>query len=101
MTGILLENNDLDIKVQRNQNGRITRGLVLGDVLYQNQALILQMHKGELKERPAVGVGIEDMLMDNDYPAWRQSIREQLEMDGQKVNTVKINRDGIVIDATY
>lgn len=98
---MLLENNELDIKVQRDQSGRIVRGLRIGDVLYQNQSLILQMHKGELKERPAVGVGITDMLLDNDYPAWRQSIREQLELDRQKVRIIKINKDGIDIDANY
>lgn len=75
--------------------------LALGDILHQNQALLLLLHKGELKERPAVGVGISDMLLDNDPIYWRTSIKEQLEMDGQKVGGVKIMRDGIQIEATY
>ena len=71
------------------------------DILQQNQVLLLLLHKGELKERPAVGVGISDMLLDNDPIYWRTSIKEQLEMDGQKVGSVKIMRDGIQIESTY
>lgn len=75
--------------------------LQIGDILRQNQALILLLHKGELKERPAVGIGISDMLLDNDPIYWRTSIKKQLEMDGQKVDSVKIMLDGIQINATY
>ncbi len=75
--------------------------LALGDTLRQNQALLLLLHKGELKERPAVGVGIGDMLLDNDPLYWRTQIKEQLQMDGQRVERVKLNRNGIEIDATY
>lgn len=76
-------------------------GLVVGDILRQNQALLLMLHKGELKEHPAVGVGISDMLLDNDPIYWRTSVKEQLEMDGQLVESVKITRTGIQIEATY
>lgn len=75
--------------------------LVVGDTLRQNQALLLMLHKGELKERPAVGVGISDMLLDNDPIYWRTQIKEQLEMDGEKVDSVKITQTGIEIEATY
>lgn len=75
--------------------------LALGDTLRQNQALLLLLHKGELKERPAVGVGISDMLLDNDPIYWRTSIKEQLEMDGQKVQSVKLTKTDIKIEATY
>lgn len=76
-------------------------GIVVGDILRQNQALLLMLHKGELKERPSVGVGISDMLLDNDPIYWRTAIREQLEMDGQHIGSVKISRTGIQIEATY
>lgn len=72
-----------------------------GETVHQNQALILMLHKGELKERPAVGVGISDMLLDNDPLYWRGVIKEQLEMDGETVNSVKILTTGIQIDADY
>lgn len=80
----------------------VERGrLALGDTLCQNQALLLILHKGEQKERPAVGVGISDMLLDNDPIFWRTAIKEQLEMDGQKVGKVKITESGIDIDSEY
>ena len=75
--------------------------LATGDVLEQNQALILMLHPGELKERPAVGVGVSDMVLDNDPIYWRTAIREQLEIDGQTVSTVEVTTTGITIEATY
>lgn len=75
--------------------------LHLADTLHQNQTIILSLHKGELKENPAVGVGISDMLLDEDPLKWRSEIREQLEMDGQTVNDIKITRTTIDIDAHY
>lgn len=52
--------------------------LQLGEITPQNQAIIIQSHKGELKENPALGVGISDMLLDNDPLYWRVRIREAL-----------------------
>lgn len=101
MTGIQLTDNDLDIKVERDAAGRIVSGLTLTDTLPQNQALILVLHKGELKDDISVGVGIADMLLDSDVPGWRREIREQMEMDGQTVNAVEITSKGIRIDSKY
>lgn len=101
MNGIQLKDYEPDIQVRRGKDGKITSGLVVSDILRQNQALILLLHKGELKEWPAVGCGISDMLLDHDPIYWRTVIREQLEMDGQKVNSVKITTTGICVDASY
>lgn len=75
--------------------------LSTADTLRQNQALLLMLHKGELKENPAVGIGISDMLLDNDPIYWRTMIKEQLEMDGQRVSGVRLTTTGIEIKATY
>lgn len=101
MTGIQLADFAPLIDIKKDSLGLIQRGLTLGDTLNQNQAIILAMHQGELKERPMMGVGISDMLLDNDPIYWRTSIKEQLEMDGQRVGSVKITRTGIQIEATY
>ena len=53
------------------------------------------------KHMPGLGCGIADMLMDHDPLYWRTLIREQLEMDRQKVNSIRITPKGIDIDATY
>lgn len=101
MKGIQLIDFDLDIKVQRDSNGRITSGLIIGDVLHQNQALILAIDKGEIKTDPSVGVGLHTNVLSHDTLSLRKQIRQQLEMDGQKVNFVKVSPRGIEIDAKY
>lgn len=101
MNGIVMKDYEPLIDVRRDAEGRITEGLAVGDVLRQNQALILTLHKGELKERPMVGVGLSDMLLDNDPMYWRSSIRDQLELDGQTVGSVEITINGVKIDAEY
>ena len=101
MKGMQLTDYEPDIAIQRDEYGHITSGLVVGDILRQNQALILILNKGELKECPAVGVGINDMLLDNDPIYWRTEIKEQLEMDHQVVNSVTVTQTGIQIDAKY
>ena len=101
MTGIQLAHFAPLIDIKKDSLGLIQRGLTLGDTLNQNQAIILAMHQGELKERPMMGVGISDMLLDNDPIYWRTMIKEQLEMDGEKVGSVKITRTGIQIEAKY
>lgn len=101
MQGITLIDFDLKVEPLLDNDNKIMSGLVLGDVLRQNQALILMLNQGELKERPEVGVGIENMLLSNDPLYWRTIIAEQLEADKQKVVTIKITRQGIVIDASY
>ena len=73
----------------------------LGEITPQNQAIIIQCHKGELKENPALGVGISDMLLDHDPLYWRVRIRESLELDGQSVDEVRITTSGINLKASY
>lgn len=101
MNGIRTEDYDIKIDVQKGLDGRIISGLEIGDILRQNQALILVMHKGELKENPSVGVGISDIINDHQLDKWRAEIREQLEMDGQKVDSVKLDNYGLTIEAEY
>lgn len=93
MTGILLDNN-YQLTIGKD-------GLTLGEITQQNQAIILQCHKGEIKENPAIGVGISDMLLDHDPLFWRTRIREALEINGQTVDEVRINTQSITIKASY
>lgn len=101
MRAIKLNNFKIDVQLKFDDEGKILSGLNLGDTLRQNQALILVLHQGELKERPEIGVGIEDMLLDNDILYWRSRIREQLELDNQSVDKVRITTGGIEINASY
>ena len=101
MIGIQLTDYDVNIDVQRDGDGHIASGLVLGDILAQNQALILTMHKGDLKSDVSVGVGIDRMLLDNDRLGWEREIQEQLELDGQMVEAVEVTNKEIKIKAQY
>ena len=101
MTGIQLTGYDVDVQVQRDAAGLIDSGLVLGDILAQNQALILSMHKGDLKSDVSVGVGIDRMLLDSDRLGWKREIQEQLELDGQVVESVDVTLTYINIKAKY
>jgi hypothetical protein len=92
---------DLSVRVRRNAQGKITGGLSVGDVTHQNQALLLLAHKGELKEKPTVGVGINDMVNDGDVELWKREITSQLEADGQRVNRLEVSDSGLALEATY
>ena len=62
MKGIVLENDDLKVTVKRDEKGLITSGLVLDDVTFQRCDLIIRAQKGEFKEHPTLGFGIESYL---------------------------------------
>ena len=101
MNGIQLTDYDIAVKVKRDKYGKIISGLQVGDILHQNQALILSVRKGELKENPSVGVGLEDYLLSENLTALQNEIRQQLEMDGQTVTSVTVAEDTIAIDSKY
>lgn len=101
MNGIQLYNYDLAIDVKLDASGRIASGLIVGDILFQNQALILSFQKGDLKDDVSVGVGIERMLLDSDRLVWEREIQEQLELDGQTVESVVVDSKEIRIKASY
>lgn len=83
---------DLDIMIdpRRDAGGTIISGLNVGDTLYQNQYMILAAQKGEIKEFPDMGVGLEEIVNDNQIPAWRKTIYQELEKDGFRVTKVDI-----------
>ena len=101
MKGIQLIDYDIDIKPVRDKNGRIMSGLLVGDILHQNQAIILSVRKGELKEDPSVGVGLTDMLLTHDLTAIKNEIRQQLELDGQTVDKIVVSSSKVAIEAHY
>lgn len=96
------ERNDLKVQVVRDADGRITRGLVIGDITQQNVAALLNIHPGEVKDTPTVGVGISDIALDNDMLFWRGKIRQALENEGLRIKQFTFNNpNAIYIDAGY
>jgi len=92
---------DLAVQVRRDITGKIMGGAVIGDVTYQNQAMLLVGHKGEFKEHPTVGVGINDICNDNDLTLWRREITTQIEGDGQRISKLQLNGQGLTLEAKY
>lgn len=93
MFGLLLsDDNDLIVK-----NG----DLQIGDITNQNQDLIIMSAKGEFKEEPLKGVGVEDFLDDESPESLLRNIRTELSKEGMKVQQLSINNGIINIQATY
>lgn len=93
---------DLKIEVQRDSKGLITQGLVIGDTMSQNQALILIANPGELKNEPTLGVAINELLFDNDYLRFRHRIRDHFEKDGLTVKNIQLSEGKpLLIEASY
>ena len=91
--GIQLDNNgDLLIR-----NG----ALQIGDTLYQNQYMILSAQKGEIKHSPTLGVGLSDMLHDDDILTWKKTIREEFAKDGLVVSELEITTNTMTLKADY
>jgi hypothetical protein len=101
-TGIQLDNNyDLIIRVRRDAQGKITGGLSTGGIACQNQALLLLAHKGELKEHPLAGIGINDVIGDSDFDLWKREITAQIEADGQRIKRLSLDEKGLMLEAGY
>jgi len=73
----------------------------IGDTLYQNQYMIMLAQKGEFKEFPRLGVGIEDITNDEDIAEWKKRIREEFAKDGLKVDKLELVNNEILIEADY
>lgn len=75
---------------------------VIGDATLQHQRHIIVAQKGEYKEHPEIGVGIDNALLDENPKTLLTQIRRNFEYDGMQVNTIQINNDGsITVDAPY
>lgn len=98
---LLKDGYDLAIHVKRDAAGKIEQGVETGHTTCQNQALILLIQKGELKLSPLVGVGIGDMVNDNDARAWKREITQQLESDGQRITRLDVGLAGLTLEAQY
>jgi hypothetical protein len=93
MKGILLtENNELAITVVRNSSGLIESGLTIGNTDYQRVKMIIAAQKGEFKEFPTLGFGIESYLKMTVTPATRQKFINNL--------TTELLSDGIKAKVT-
>lgn len=87
------DNGDLLI-----QNG----DFVIGESDNQHQLDILLAEKGEFKEFPEIGVGIQEMLSDDDFVEFLIEAKKNLEYDGMNINNIEFTENGSLnIDGNY
>lgn len=100
--GILLdENMELVINPVRDLSGVIISGLVVGNVTFQNQKILINATKGEIKEDPLAGVGASNYAESNDKEGFAREIRSQLTRDGQTVKTISVKLPNVRVEAKY
>jgi hypothetical protein len=82
---------------------RIENGdFVKGESTLQHIDLMLRLEKGELRQYPKTGIGINTYLLNDAAGEAYQEIQKQLEADGMKVRKIQIFEDGSInIDAFF
>lgn len=90
------------IRLKQTTEGRIdidlTAGsITVGDTSMQEEALVLLTQRGEWKEYPLIGVGLADMVGDEDVRYWKREITENLARVGIRIKGVIIKNEQIEI----
>ncbi|MCX8018942.1 MAG: hypothetical protein N2747_00440 [Chitinophagaceae bacterium] len=67
----------------------------------QHMALLLMTHPGEWVEHPTTGVGLSDMVLDDDLLYWEHEIADQFRADGVIVSKIKLTQENLDLDAHY
>ena len=75
--------------------------LQTGNTLYQNQYMILKAQKGDFKEYPLLGVGIDEITNDEDTLEWKKRIRENFSYDELVIDSISISNNQTFIVADY
>lgn len=106
----LIDNTDqgnlMDIKVvpTYDTEGKIVSGLVIGNTLQQNKALILMSNPGEHKNAPTQGVGLADAGLSEgtNLIGFRHKIRRNFALDGMTTKKLELyNLNNVEIEAAY
>lgn len=81
---------------------------VTGESTQQHQSLLVRLKKGELRQFPKTGVGIDSFLQDENPGDVHMEIQKQIEADGMVVRDILIRFDEkdlkkleLTIDAYY
>ena len=97
MKGVLLDDGyGLRVEPVRLGNGLIASGLVLGNIDYQRCRMIIEAQKGEFKEFPTLGFGIDNYLKSAGATNRQQFITEltkELKSDGMATAKVTVGND--------
>jgi hypothetical protein len=77
-----------------NDDLKIANGdFVVSESTAQHQSLLTRLKKGELRQFPKTGVGIDDFLLDDAPGDVFQEIQKQFEADGMVIREIDIDID--------
>jgi hypothetical protein len=75
---------------------------VVGESTAQHQKFLLLAQKGDYRQYPSVGVGINNFINDDDLADVGFIIQKEYELDGMKVKKLEVFSDGSVkVNAPY
>ena len=75
---------------------------VIGESTSQHQQILLLSEKGEIRQYPRTGIGLNSFLNDESGSDLYAEIQKQFEADGMIIKTLSITEDGQVkVDAQY
>jgi hypothetical protein len=75
---------------------RIANGdFVKGESTLQHQSLLTRFNKGELRQFPKTGVGIDNFLLDDEAGDVFPEIQKQFEADGMVIRDIDIEIDNV------
>ena len=75
--------------------------LTAGDSTLQHQGLLLLCNKGELKQNPMRGVGVNGYVESTDDGLLAREIHSEFSLDGMKIEQIKVDIPNIQIEAAY
>lgn len=92
-----------DFKLDETGDLLIVNGdFVISDGTLQHQEHIIIAQKGEYKQYPEIGVGIANILNDENPRDIITQIRRNFEYDGMTIKKLEFDQDGsIAVDAPY
>jgi hypothetical protein len=90
MNGILID-EDGDLMIRKGS-------LVIGDIRQDLVERILTARRGELKEYPLLGGGIQDMIKGRPDPFWAGDVRAQLKSCGVEVKRLEVKGEEIEVE---
>ena len=91
-----------DWLIDENQDLQIKNGdFVIDNATLQNQYLLVVSNKGEFKQHPKVGAGINGYLLDDEQAGMLREIRYQFENDGMAVNRLEYKNEKLKLNAGY
>ncbi len=69
---------------------------VIGESTGQHKKILLLAEKGDIRQYPFVGVGIQNSLEDDELADLGTQIQKQFELDGMKVRKIEVFEDGTI-----